>query len=289
MQTESKYFTLNNGMKMPCLGLGVFRNKDPKECENSIICAIENGYRMIDTAAVYGNEQAVGNAVKHCGIPREELFITTKLWYADCSRDMAKRALDRSLKKLGLGYVDLYLVHEPYGWLKSAWRGLEESVADGKVRAIGVSNFGQRELEKLLGYAKIAPAVDQIELHPYFQRNELLAFLKECGIQPEAWAPFAAGQSGLLRDPVITGIAEKRGCSSAQTILRWLYGRGAAVIPKSSDPKRIKENAEFLNAALSDEDMRAISSLDRGESLFPWDKGWRRPLRKTLGFFHIGI
>lgn len=289
MQTESKYFTLNNGMKMPCLGLGVFRNKDPKECENSIICAIENGYRMIDTAAVYGNEQAVGNAVKHCGIPREELFITTKLWYADCSRDLAKRALDRSLKKLGLGYVDLYLVHEPYGWLKSAWRGLEESVADGKVRAIGVSNFGQRELEKLLGYAKIAPAVDQIELHPYFQRKELLAFLKECGIQPEAWAPFGAGKSGILDHPVIARVAERRGCTVAQAVLAWLRAKGAVAIPKSSNPDRMAENLASLSVELTEEDIRNIDCLDLGDSLFPWDKGIRRPLRKAIGFLHYII
>lgn len=286
---ENRYFTLNNGVKMPCLGLGVFRNTDPKECEKSIICAIENGYRMIDTAAVYGNERAVGSAVRHCGLPREELFITTKLWYADCCREMAKRALDRSLKKLGLGYVDLYLVHEPYGWLKSAWRGLEECAAEGKARAIGVSNFGERELEKLLCHANIAPAVDQIELHPYYQRRELLAYLKARGILPEAWAPFAAGNGGLLSEPAITRTAERLGCTPAQAILAWLHGLGAAVIPKSSRPERIAENAQFLKAALTDEDGAEIAALDRGESLFPWDKGWRRPMRKALGFFHIGI
>ena len=287
--TTDDFFVLNNGIKMPCRGLGVFQNKNPETCEQSILCAINRGYRMIDTAAVYGNEEAVGRAIKNCGVPRGQLFITTKLWYADCSRDRAKRALDRSLKKLGLDYVDLYLIHEPYGWIKSAWRGLEESVEEGKVRAIGVSNFGMAELKKLLVQANIAPAVDQIELHPYFQRAELVGFLRQNGILAEAWAPFAEGKRGIFTHPVLTDIAKKHGCTVAQLILAWLHARGIAVIPKSVRPERIAENFDFLGISPDEEDMRAVAALDGGESLFPWDRGWRRPMRKIMGFFHTGF
>ncbi len=286
---ENKYFTLNNGVKMPCCGLGVFQNKDPKLCEKSVICAIENGYRMIDTAAVYGNEAAVGRAIKNCGVPREELFITTKLWFADCGYKKAKKALERSLKKLRLDYVDLYLIHEPYGWVKNAWRAMQECVREGKIRAIGVSNFGIKELENLIKGAEIVPAVNQIELHPFYARKELIKYLESRGILPEAWAPFAEGKLDIFRNPVICGIAEKHGCTAAQVILAWLHAQGVAVIPKSSKPERIRENGEFFKVNLSDEDIVAIDSLDRGESLFPWDKGYKVPLRKTLGFFHLGV
>ena len=286
---EEKYFTLNNGVKMPCTGLGVFRNTDPAECERSVICAIENGCRMIDTAAVYRNEEAVGRAIKHCGVPREELFITTKLWYADCSEKRVERALERSLKKLGLDYVDLYLVHEPYGHVKSAWRGMEKCADDGRIRAIGVSNFGQKQLASLMKQAHIQPAVDQIELHPYYIRQELLDFLKKNGILAEAWAPFGAGKAGIFADPAIAYVAKKHGCTPAQAILAWLHSKGAATIPKSSNPARIKENLNFAAFVPDAEDTALIEALDRGRSLFPWDKGINVPLRKVMGFFHIGI
>ena len=285
----NEFFTLQGGVEMPCRGLGVFQNKDPEVCERSILSAIECGYRMIDTAAVYGNEAAVGRAVKACGVPSEQLFITTKLWYADCGYRLAKRALERSLKKLGLDYVDLYLIHEPYGWIKDAWRAMEECVEEGKVCAIGVSNFERADLEKLMSVAKIKPAVDQIELHPFFQREELVSFLRENGIVPEAWAPFAEGKRGIFENPVLKEIAQRNGCTVAQAILAWLHARGVAVIPKSARPERIAENFNFMDVSLGEEDMRAIAALDGGESLFPWDKGWRRPMRKVMGFFHTGF
>ena len=283
-----QYFTLNNGIKMPAYGLGVFR-MEGAGCERAVLAAIENGYRMIDTAAAYGNEEAVGRAIKKCGVPRGELFVTTKLWYADCGRGRTKRALERSLERLGLDYVDLYLIHEPYGWLNGAWKDMQESLAEGKTRAIGVSNFGERELEKLAARSGIVPAVNQIELHPFYARKELIKYLESRGILPEAWAPFAEGKLDIFRNPVICGIAEKHGCTAAQVILAWLHAQGVAVIPKSSKPERIRENGEFFKVNLSDEDIAAIDSLDRGESLFPWDKGYKVPLRKTLGFFHLGV
>ena len=280
------YFVLNNGVQMPCIGLGVFRMK-PGECEKSVLCAIEKGYRMIDTAAAYRNEEAAGRAIAQCGVPREQLFITTKLWYSDCSHDMAKRALDRSLKKLGLDYVDLYLIHEPYGWLKGAWRALEESVAEGKVRAIGVSNFTEDDLKKLLAYADIVPAVNQIEIHPLYQRDKLRQFMAEKDILAEAWAPFAAAKEGIFSHPTIVKIANKHGCSAGQAILAFLHAQGIAVIPKSVKAERMAENLDFVETTLDAEDMDALRALDRGESLFPWDKGVRRPLRKALGYLHI--
>ena len=286
---ENVTFTLNNGVKMPAAGLGVFQVTDKKTCIDAVICAIENGYRMIDTAAVYGNEEAVGEAIKACGIPREELFITSKLWFSDCGYKRAKRALESSLKKLGLDYIDLYLIHEPYGWLKRTWRALEECADEGKVRAIGVSNFGIDDLINITDDARITPAVDQIELHPYFRREELLKFLREKNILPEAWAPFAEGKNGIFASPVLTEIAATHDGTVAQVILAWLHARGVAVIPKSVRPERIAENGDFFKVRLSEKEIAEIDRMDRGSSLFPWDKGIRRPLRKLFGFFHLAF
>ena len=285
---DEGYIRLNNGMEMPLVGLGVFRMKG-YECKKIVISAVENGYRLIDTAAVYNNERAVGDAVRWCGLPREQLFITTKLWYTNCSYHNAKRALEKSLKNLGLDYVDLYLIHEPYGWLKGTWRALEECVREGKVRAIGLSNFDERDIENITRGAEIMPAVDQIELHPFYQRRELLGFLREKDILPEAWAPFAEGKHGIFQSPILAEIAGVHGCTAAQVILAWLHAQGAAVIPKTVNPDRMRENAAFAKVKLTDGDMLEVAALDRGESLFPWDKGWRRPLRKVMGFFHTGF
>lgn len=286
---ENVTFTLNNGVKMPAAGLGVFQVTDRKQCIDAVICAIENGYRMIDTAAVYGNEEAVGEAVRLCGVPREQLFVTSKLWFSDCGYGRAKRALESSLKKLGLDYIDLYLIHEPYGWLKQTWRALEECVDEGKVRAIGVSNFGINDLINIMDDARIKPAVDQIELHPFYQRRELLGFLREKDILPEAWAPFAEGKHGIFQSPILGEIAEVHGCTAAQVILAWLHAQGVAVIPKSVRPGRIAENGGFFRVKLSESEIAEIDRMDRGASLFPWDKGIRRPLRKLAGFFHLAF
>ena len=285
---DEGYIRLNNGMEMPLVGLGVFRMKG-YECKKIVISAVESGYRLIDTAAVYNNERAVGDAVRWCGLPREQLFVTTKLWYTNCSYHNAKRALEKSLKNLGLDYVDLYLIHEPYGWLKGTWRALEECVREGKVRAIGLSNFCERDIENITRGAEIMPAVDQIELHPLYRREKLLAYLNERGITPEAWAPFGAGKSGILDHPVIARVAERRGCTVAQAVLAWLRAKGAVAIPKSSNPERMAENLASLSVELTDEDIRNIDCLDLGDSLFPWDKGIRRPLRKAIGFLHYII
>lgn len=286
---ENVTFTLNNGVEMPAAGLGVFQNTDKKTCIDSILYAIECGYRMIDTAAVYGNEEAVGEAIKACGVPRDQLFITTKLWFSDCGYKRARQALETSLEKLGLDYVDLYLIHEPYGWVKNAWRAMEECADEGMARAIGVSNFNERELVNLMEDAHVVPAVNQIELHPFYQRKELLAFMREQDILPEAWAPFAEGKLGIFKNPVLCGIAEAHGCTSAQVILAWLHAQGIAVIPKSTHRERIAENGDFFKVQLSKEEIARIDGLDRGESMFPWDKGIRKPLRKLAGFFHLAF
>lgn len=282
-------FTLNNGVKMPAVGLGVFQNTDDKVCTDSVLAAIECGYRMIDTAAVYGNEEAVGRAIKQCGVPRDQLFITTKLWYSDCGYDRARKALEISLKKLGLDYVDLYLIHEPYGWVKRAWKALEECEDEGMIRAIGVSNFNKSELENLMDGAHVIPAVNQIELHPFYRRKELVDFLQENNILAEAWAPFAEGKRGIFTNQALTGIAGAHGCTVAQVILAWLNARGIAVIPKSTHKERIEENFRFMGVTLNAEEMAAIDALDAGESMFPWDKGIRKPLRKLAGFFHLAF
>ena len=193
------------------------------------------------------------------------------------------------MKKLGLDYIDLYLIHEPYGWLKRTWRALEECVDEGKVRAIGVSNFGINDLINIMDDARIKPAVDQIELHPFYQRRELLGFLREKDILPEAWAPFAEGKHGIFQSPILAEIAGVHGCTAAQVILAWLHAQGVAVIPKSVRPGRIAENGDFFKVKLSESEIAEIDRMDRGASLFPWDKGIRRPLRKLAGFFHLAF
>jgi len=260
--------TLNNGVKMPIIGLGVYQVPDAEECENAVYEALMTGYRLIDTAAGYLNEEAVGRAIKRSGVPREELFITTKLWVQDAGYERAKLAFAKSLKKLQLDYLDLYLIHQPFGDYYGAWRAMEELYREGTIRAIGVSNFLPDRLMDLIVHNEIVPAVNQIETHPFYQQTETAAFLKEQGVQHQSWAPFAEGRGNLFGNEVLTSIAEKHNKSVAQIVLRWLVQREVVVIPKSVRHARIVENFDIFDFELSADDMERIATLDTGESLF---------------------
>lgn len=261
-----EYVTLNNGVKMPLEGFGVFQVPDPAVCEKAVLDAIASGYRLIDTAAAYMNEEAVGRAIAKCGVPREELFITTKLWVQDASYKGAKRAFQASLDKLGLDDLDLYLIHQPMGDYIGAWRAMEELYRDGKIRAIGVCNCYPHVLADLCETVTVRPAVNQVELHPFFQQKNALALMEEYGVQAEAWGPFAEGNHGIFTHPVLTGIGRKYGKSAAQVALRWNIQRGVAVIPKSTHKERMEQNMDIWDFALTDADMEEISSLDIGRS-----------------------
>lgn len=261
-----EFVTLSNGIKMPLEGFGVFQVPDPAVCEQAVLDAIASGYRLIDTAAAYGNEEAVGAAVKKCGLPREELFITTKLWVQDTSYEGAKAAFQTSLDKLGLDYLDLYLIHQPMGDYYGAWRAMEELYRAGKIRAIGVCNCYPHVLADLCETVEIKPMVNQVELHPFFQQEDALALMKEYDVIPEAWGPFAEGKHGIFTHPVLTAIAQKYGKSAAQVALRWNVQRGVVVIPKSVHRDRMEQNMDIWNFALSDEDMAEIAKLDLGRS-----------------------
>jgi 2,5-diketo-D-gluconate reductase A len=259
--------TLNNGVEMPVLGFGVFQ-MSPEECEKSVLDAISVGYRSIDTAAAYVNEISVGNAIKKSGISREELFITTKLWIQDSGYEKAKIAFQKSLDRLQLEYLDLYLIHQPYGDLYGSWRAMEELYAEGKVRAIGVSNFQPDRLMDLIVHNKIIPAVNQIETHPFQQQIETQTFLKANNVQIESWGPFAEGKNDIFTNELLLAIGRKYNKSAAQVILRWLTQRGVIVIPKSMRRERIVENFNIFDFSLSQEDMQRITTLDTKESLF---------------------
>lgn len=260
--------TLNNGVKMPILGFGVFQIADQEECERSVRDAIEVGYRLIDTAASYGNEKAVGRAIKNSGVPREELFITTKLWVQDASYDRAKAAFDLSLKQLELDYLDLYLIHQPYSDVYGAWRAMEELYRQGKVRAIGVSNFHPDRVMDFIVHNEVPPAVNQIETHPFHQQVETQEFLKENGVQIESWGPFAEGKNGLFQNELLRGIGESHGKTVAQVVLRWLVQRGVVAIPKTVRRERMSENIDIFHFELRDEEMESIRTLDTGRSQF---------------------
>ncbi|HIR25533.1 MAG TPA: aldo/keto reductase [Candidatus Egerieimonas faecigallinarum] len=261
-----EYVTLNNGIKMPLEGFGVFQVPDPAQCEQAVLDAIASGYRLIDTAAAYMNEEAVGKAIAKCKVPREELFITTKLWVQDAGYEEAKKAIQTSLDKLGLDYLDLYLIHQPMGDYVGAYRAMEEAYKEGKLRAIGVCNFYPARLADLCETVDVIPAVNQVELHPFFQQENALALMKEYNVTPEAWGPFAEGNHGIFTHPVLTKIGEKYGKSAAQVALRWNVQRGVVVIPKSVHKERMEQNMNIWDFKLSDEDMAEIAALDLGHS-----------------------
>lgn len=259
---------LNNGVEMPMLGFGVFQIEDQNQCEQAVYDAIMAGYRLIDTAATYLNEEAVGKAIKRSGVPREELFITTKLLVQDAGYENTKKAFAKSLEKLQLDYLDLYLIHEPYGDVYGSWRAMEELYRQGKIRAIGVSNFYPDRLVDLIIHNEVVPAVNQVETHPFYQQTESAKFMKENGVQIEAWGPFAEGRNNLFQNEILVSIAKKYNKSVAQVALRWLTQRGVVVIPKSVRKERIIENINIFDFEISQGDMNKIAALDTGKSLF---------------------
>ena len=260
--------TLNNGIKMPRIGYGVFRMKDPEECEEAVVQAIQSGYRLIDTAAAYENEEAVGRAIRRCGVPREELFITTKLWITDTSYEGAKRGFSRSMERLGLDYVDLYLIHQPYNDYYGAWRALEELYAEGKAHSIGVDNFTQDKLADFLFWNKVKPAVNLVECNAFFQREDDRLYMESKNIQMQAWSPLAAGQGKLFENETLCAIANTHNKSVAQVVLRWLVQRNIVPLVKSANPQRMKENLDIFDFALTDAEMQQIAALDTGRTAF---------------------
>ena len=261
-----EYITLNNGIKMPMEGFGVFQVPDPEQCEQAVLDAIGSGYRLIDTAAAYMNEEAVGAAIQKSGVKRSDLFVTTKLWVQDASYEGAKKAFEVPMKKLGLEYLDLYLIHQPMGDYMGAWRAMEELYKEGVIRAIGVCNCYPHVLADICETVEIIPAVNQIELHPFFQQADALKLMKEYEIVPEAWGPFAEGGHGIFIHPVLTAIGEKYGKTAAQVALRWNVQRGVVVIPKSVHKNRMEQNMDIWDFTLSDADMAEIAGLDIGHS-----------------------
>jgi 2,5-diketo-D-gluconate reductase A len=259
---------LNNGVEMPILGFGVFQIADQNECEQSVYDAIMADYRLIDTAASYLNEEAVGRAIKRSGVAREELFITTKLWVQDAGYERTKNAFKKSLDRLQLDYLDLYLIHQPFGDVHGSWRAMEELYREGKVRAIGVSNFHEDRLIDLIIHNEVVPAVNQVETHPFNQQIENAKFMKESNVQIESWAPFAEGKNNLFQNELLVSIAEKYNKSVAQVVLRWLTQREVVVIPKSVRKERIIENFNIFDFELSQEDMESMTTLDTKQSLF---------------------
>lgn len=257
---------LSNGVEMPLEGFGVFQVPDPNECKNAVLEAIKAGYRLIDTAAIYMNEKAVGEAIKQAiseGIvKREELFITTKLWVSDFSYEGAKRGFDRSLKNLGLEYLDLYLLHQAYGDIYGAWRAIEEFYNEKKIRAIGVSNFNIGKFTEFAELVNIKPMVNQIELHPFFAQYDAIENMKKYGCLPQAWGPLAEGKHGIFTHPVLTEIGKKHGKTAAQIALKWNVQRGVSILPKSVHKERIEQNFDIWNFTISDEDMKKIDTLD---------------------------
>ncbi|PWG00466.1 aldo/keto reductase [Levilactobacillus bambusae] len=259
---------LNNGTDMPQLGFGVFQVPDLAECESAVSAVLEVGYRLIDTAAAYQNEEAVGRAISKSNVNREEIFVTSKLWVSDFTYDRAKAGINASLRRLGLDYIDLYLLHQPFGDTMGAWRALEEAYHDGKIRAIGVSNFAPDQLKNLELTMTVKPAVNQIEVNPWHQQPQAVEFNQSENVRVEAWAPFAEGKHEIFKNAVLTQIGQKYGKTTGQVILRWLLQRGITVIPKSVHRNRMAENMDVFDFKLSVADMAAIGKLDREESQF---------------------
>ncbi|HNU88869.1 MAG TPA: aldo/keto reductase [Ferruginibacter sp.] len=263
-----KKIKLNNGVEMPILGFGVFQVTDLAECERSVLDAIATGYRLIDTAQAYGNEEAVGRAIKQSGIAREDLFITTKLWIQSNGYEGTKKAFEKSLKKLQLDYLDLYLIHQPYGDVYGEWRAMQDLYKEGKVRAIGVSNFQPDRLMDLVIHNEVVPVINQVETHPFHQQSEAQKFMQENNVQIESWGPFAEGKNSIFQNELLLTIGKKYGKSIAQVILRWLTQRGVIAIPKSVRKERMQENLDIFDFNLSEEDMSEIKKLDTQTSQF---------------------
>ncbi|GAB4051442.1 aldo/keto reductase [Catellatospora paridis] len=267
MAAQNRMITLNNGVEMPILGFGVFQVPD-EQTEQVVTDALAAGYRSIDTAASYGNEQAVGRAIAASGIAREELFVTTKLWIQHTGEDTARREFDKSLGKLGLDYLDLYLIHQPLGDYYSSWRAMQKLYGEGLTKAIGVSNFFGDRLVDLIQHNDVTPAVNQVETHPFYQRQADQQLMREHGVQIESWGPFAEGKNDLFTNPTLTAIATGHGKSVAQVVLRWLIQRDVVVIPKSVRPDRMAQNLDIFDFELSDDEMARIAGLDTGKSMF---------------------
>ncbi|MCR6659586.1 MAG: aldo/keto reductase [Asticcacaulis sp.] len=260
--------TLNNGLSMPILGFGVFQIPNPKECERCVIDAIETGYRLIDTAASYLNEAAVGHGIRNSGMARGDLFVTSKLWVQDTGFEKTRAAIDGSLQRLQLDYLDLYLIHQPFGDVHGSWRAMEEAYKAGKLRAIGVSNFQPDRLMDIKAFNEIAPAVNQVEVNPFQQQIESAAFMKSIGVQAEAWAPFAEGRNGLFENEILVGVGRKHGKSVGQVVLRWLVQRGIVALAKSVRKERMAENLAVFDFELDAADMAQIAALDTQTSSF---------------------
>ncbi len=263
-----QFVTLNNGISMPALGYGVFQIPDAQECERCVITAIEVGYRLIDTAASYLNEEAVGKGLKASGVQRQELFVTSKLWVQHAGYERTRQAIDDSLRRLQLDYLDLYLIHQPFGDVHGSWRAMQEAYRVGKLRAIGVSNFQPDRLMDIIAFNEVKPAINQIEVNPFHQQADSVLFMKENGVQAEAWAPFAEGRNNLFQNNILVGIAGKHGKSVGQVVLRWLVQRGVVALAKSVRRERMAENLNVLDFALEESDMVAIATLETGTSSF---------------------
>lgn len=265
--TGSRTVTLNNGVKMPILGLGTYQ-MNATDCERCVVDAIQAGYRMIDTASAYRNEEAVGKGLKSSGVPRDQIFVTTKLWVSDATYEKTKQAFDRSMKLLGLEYLDLYLIHQPFNDIYRAWRAMQELLKEGRIKAIGVSNFHPDRVMDLIAHNEVKPAVNQIETHVFCQQAAALNFLREQNVQMESWAPFAEGRNNMFQNEVLKSIGQKHDKTVAQVIVRWLTQRGVAAIPKSSRKERIIENANVFDFQLSAGELAEIAKLDTGKSSF---------------------